>query len=258
MLTSIYLQVLLFIYAFFTAFFLLAVYKSDNSIIDIAWGLGYVFAANFALYITDNFNPRTILITLIVSVWGLRLAYHIMKRNWGKGEDYRYQKWRENWDNFYLKSYFRIFILQATLLFIIASPIIKVINSPYQALKISDFIGLAVWGIGFFFEAAADKQLQDFIKKPAEEKDGHIMKEGVWKYSRHPNYFGETLIWWGIFIITLSVSGGWKFIYSPILITYLLLFVSGVPLLEKRYADDEEYQKYAEKTNKFFPWLPKE
>jgi len=83
------------------------------------------------------------------------------------------------------------------------------------------------------------------------------MKEGIWKYSRHPNYFGETLIWWGVYIITLSVQGGWKFIYSPLLITLLLLFVSGVPLLEKRYADDEEYQEYAEKTNKFFPWFPK-
>ncbi|ADQ14265.1 DUF1295 domain-containing protein [Halanaerobium hydrogeniformans] len=257
MLTSIYLQVLLFIYVFFTAFFLLAVYKDNNSIIDIAWGLGYVLAANFALYITDNFNPRTILITLVVSIWGLRLAYHIMKRNWGKGEDYRYKKWRDDWDNFYLKSYIRIFLLQATLLFIIASPIIKVINSSYQSFKITDFIGLAVWGIGFFFEATADKQLQDFKKKTAAEKDGHVMKEGVWKYSRHPNYFGETLIWWGVYIITLSVSGGWKFIYSPILITLLLLFVSGVPLLEKRYADDEEYQEYAEKTNKFFPWFPK-
>ncbi|MFW6000854.1 MAG: DUF1295 domain-containing protein [Halanaerobium sp.] len=258
MLNSIYSQVFLFIVFYFSVFFLIAVIRKNNALIDIAWGLGYVLAANFALYITNNFNLRSMMISLIVTIWGLRLAYHLFKRNWNADEDYRYAKWRENWDHFYLRSFFRIFMLQAVLLFIIASPIVKVISSPYNGLGLFDYIGLLVWLIGFVFESFADKQLAEFKNKDPEEKDGHIIKEGVWKYSRHPNYFGETLIWWGIYLITAAVSGGWKFIYSPLLITFLLLFVSGVPLLEKRYADDEEYQKYAEKTNKFFPWFPKD
>jgi len=257
MLNSIYVQAFIFLIVFFSAFFVLAVVRKNNGLIDIGWGLGFVLSGNYALYISGNYNLRSIIVTLIVSIWGLRLAYHLFKRNWNKEEDYRYAKWRESWENFYLKSFFRIFMLQAVLLFIIASPIYKVVKSGYSGLVITDYIGLFVWIVGFSFEYLADKQLAEFKKKDEKEKDGHVMKEGVWKYSRHPNYFGETLIWWGVYIITLSVQGGWKFIYSPLLITLLLLFVSGVPLLEKRYADDEEYQEYAEKTNKFFPWFPK-
>jgi len=257
MLNSIYVQAFIFLVIFFSAFFVLAVVRKNNGLKDIGWGLGFVLSGNYALYISGNYNLRSILITLIVIIWGLRLTYHLFKRNWNKEEDYRYAKWRESWDHFYLKSFFRIFMLQAVLLFIIASPIYKVVTSNFNGLTATDYIGLFVWIAGFAFEYLADKQLAEFKRRDEEEKDGHVMKEGVWKYSRHPNYFGETLIWWGVYIITLSVQGGWKFIYSPLVITLLLLFVSGVPLLEKRYADDEEYQKYAEKTNKFFPWFPK-
>lgn len=257
MLNSIYFQLLFLVLLYFAIFFVIAVLKENNSIVDIGWGLGFVYTANVALYLSGNYNFRSFIVTLIVTIWGLRLSYHIFKRNVGKGEDFRYAKWRENWDHFYLKSFFQIFMLQGILLFIISLPVIKIISSPYLGLELLDFIGLFVWGIGFAFESTADKQLKEFKEKPASKKDGHVMKEGLWKYSRHPNYFGETLIWWGVYIIALTVSGGWKFIISPILISYLLIFVSGVPLLEKHYADDEEYQKYAEKTNKFFPWFPK-
>ncbi|MEC9489710.1 MAG: DUF1295 domain-containing protein [Halanaerobiales bacterium] len=257
MLSSIYFQIFLLVLLYFTLFFVIAVLKKDNSIVDIGWGLGYVYTANMALYLTNNYNLRSFLITFIVTVWGLRLSYHIFKRNLGQGEDFRYAKWRENWDHFYLKSFLRVFMLQGVLLFIISTPIIKIVSAPYHSLKIIDFIGLFIWGIGFAFEAAADKQLKEFKELPASEKDGHVLKSGVWKYTRHPNYFGDTLVWWGYYVIALTVSGGWKFIFSPIIMTLLLRFVSGVPLLEKRYADDEEYQRYAEKTNKFFPWFPK-
>lgn len=257
MLSSIYLQLFLLILIYFSFFFLIAVLKKDNSIVDIGWGLGYVYTANIALYLTNNYNLRSFFITFIVTIWGLRLSYHIFKRNLGKGEDYRYAKWREEWDNFYLKSFLRVFMLQGILLFIISTPIIKIISSPFQGLKIIDFAALLVWGIGFAFEAVADKQLREFKKKDDSKKDGHVMKKGIWKYSRHPNYFGDAVIWWSYYLMVLAVSGGWKFIYSPIIMTYLLRFVSGVPLLEKRYADDEEYQKYAEKTPIFFPRFPK-
>jgi steroid 5-alpha reductase family enzyme len=255
--SSIYFQIFLLVLLYFTLFFVIAVLKKDNSIVDIGWGLSYVYTANMTLYLTNNYNLRSFMITFIVTIWGLRLSYHIFKRNLGKGEDFRYKKWRENWDHFYLTSFLRVFMLQGVLSFIISTPIIKIIAAPYFNLKIIDFIGLFIWGLGFAFEAAADKQLKDFKALADSEKDGHVLKSGVWKYTRHPNYFGDALVWWGFYTIALAVSGGWVFIFSPIIMTLLLRFVSGVPLLEKRYADDDEYQKYAKKTNKFFPWFPK-
>jgi steroid 5-alpha reductase family enzyme len=257
MLNSIYFHLFLLVLLYFSLFFVIAVLKKDNSIVDIGWGLGYVYTANMALYLTNNYNLRSFIITFIVTIWGLRLSYHIFKRNMGKGEDFRYAEWRKNWDNFYLTSFLRVFMLQGVLLFIISTPIIKIISSPYQGLKIIDFIGLLLWGIGFAFETAADKQLQEFKSLSESEKDGHVLKSGVWKYTRHPNYFGDALVWWGFYTIALAVSGGLIFVFSPLIMTFLLRFVSGVPLLEKHYADNEEYQKYAEKTNIFFPWFPK-
>jgi steroid 5-alpha reductase family enzyme len=257
MLNSIYFHLFLLVLLYFSLFFVIAVFKKDNSIVDIGWGLGYVYTANMALYLTSNYNLRSFIIAFIVTIWGLRLSYHIFKRNMGKGEDFRYAEWRKNWDHFYLTSFLRVFMLQGVLLFIISTPIIKIISSPYQGLKIIDFIGLLLWGVGFAFETAADKQLQEFKSLSESEKDGHVLKSGVWKYTRHPNYFGDALVWWGFYTIALAVSGGWIFIFSPLIMTFLLRFVSGVPLLEKHYADNEEYQKYAEKTNIFFPWFPK-
>ncbi|MFN2340113.1 MAG: DUF1295 domain-containing protein [Halanaerobium sp.] len=257
MLSSIYFQIFLLVLLYFSLFFVIAVLKKDNSIVDIGWGLGYVYTANMTLFLTNNYNLRSFIITFIVTIWGLRLSYHIFKRNLGKGEDFRYAEWRESWDHFYLTSFLRVFMLQGLLLFIISTPIIKIISAPYYSLKIIDFIGLLIWGIGFAFESAADKQLKDYKELPKSEKNGHVLKSGVWKYTRHPNYFGDALVWWGFYTIALAVSGGWIFIFSPIIMTLLIRFVSGVPLLEKHYADDQEYQKYAKKTNKFFPWFPK-
>ncbi|MGM0548667.1 MAG: DUF1295 domain-containing protein [Bacillota bacterium] len=257
MINSIYFQVFLFVLAYFSLFFIIAILKKDNSIVDVGWGLGYVYTANLALYLTNNYNLRSFIITFIVTIWGLRLSYHIFKRNQGKGEDFRYAEWRKNWNHFYLTSFLRVFMLQGVLLFIISTPIIKIIAAPYQGLKIIDFLGLLVWGLGFAFEALADKQLKDYKALADSKKNGHVLKSGVWKYTRHPNYFGDALVWWGFYLIALSIPGAWKFIFSPLIMTFLLRFVSGVPLLEKRYADDEEYQEYAKKTNIFFPWFPK-
>ena len=254
--SSIFVSTLIFILAYFIVFFIIGVIKKNNSVVDIGWGLGFVLASYFVLLNTGNINFRSIIVTLFVTIWGLRLSYHIYKRNKGKEEDFRYAKWRENWNYFYVRSFFQIFILQGLLLFLIVSSVININSNVAASLTAFDFIGIAIWIIGFTFEALGDKQLRDYISKPESEKDGHIMKEGLWKYTRHPNYFGEATMWWGIFIIGLSISGSWIFIISPITMTYLLLYVSGVPLLEERYADDEEFQEYAKTTNKFFPWFP--
>ncbi|MFP4199762.1 MAG: DUF1295 domain-containing protein, partial [Halanaerobium sp.] len=175
MLSSIYFQLFLLVLLYFSIFFVIAVLKKDNSIVDIGWGLGYVYVANLSLYLTNNYNLRSFVITFIVTIWGLRLSYHIFKRNLGKGEDFRYAKRREEWDHFYLKSFIRVFMLQGILLFVISTPIIKIISAPYYSLRIIDFIGLLIWGIGFSYETAADRQLKDFKTMPESEKDGHVL-----------------------------------------------------------------------------------
>ena len=254
---SIFLQALIFILIYFTVFFIIAVIKKNNAVVDIGWGLGFVLVSYFVVLKIGSINFRSLIVILFVTIWGLRLAYHIFKRNKGKPEDFRYAKWRKEWNNFYLRSFFQVFIFQGLLMFIIVSSVINIISNPGSSLTLFDGIGIIIWIIGFIFESVGDRQLKEYINRPEDKKDGHIMKEGLWKYTRHPNYFGEATMWWGIYIIGLSIPNSWIFIISSITITYLLLYVSGVPLLEKKYADDEEFQEYAKHTNKFFPWFRK-
>ena len=246
------------VFLFMTLFYLIAQVKSDYSVVDIAWGLGFVLVGSLSLALAPEITARGILATGFTAIWGLRLAYHIGSRNWGAEEDFRYREMRENWgDRAYLISYFRIFMVQGLLMLVISYPLILINYFTKPGLGILDYVGIAVWLIGFGFEAIGDYQLNQFIKNRKSE-DNRIMTDGLWRYTRHPNYFGEALLWWGIYLLTFSVSYGWAGFISPIAIGYLLLFVSGVPLLEEHYADDTDYQKYAKKTNKFFPWFPKD
>jgi steroid 5-alpha reductase family enzyme len=223
--------------------------------VDIGWGLGFVIIALFSLFYSRNFNFRTILVTTLVTIWGLRLFYHIINRNWGKPEDFRYANWRKEWGKWLnLRAFFQIFILQGLFMVIISAPILIVNVFSKDGFKPYDFIGLTVWIIGILFESIGDAQLAAF-KKDSKNK-GHIIKTGLWRFTRHPNYFGEATIWWGLFIISLSVKYGYIAIISPLTITLLLLFVSGVPLLEEKYKDNQEFKEYARTTSKFFP-LPR-
>ncbi|MFW6229423.1 MAG: DUF1295 domain-containing protein [Halanaerobium sp.] len=251
---NIFVQVAILLFIYFTGFYIFCMLKNDNSYVDIAWGFGYVVAVLFTLIRTE-IATVDILVALMVTVWGGRLGIHILSRKIGKPEDFRYQQMRKNWNNFYIQSFFRIFMLQGFLLYIIVYPSIKIISNNVKTMSLLGYIGVLVWLIGFGFEVIADWQLKKFIEN--RESKAEIMNSGLWKYSRHPNYFGEALLWWGIYLIALDTVGGLLIILSPILITFLVRFVSGVPLLEKRYEDHENYQKYAEKTNIFFPWFPK-
>jgi steroid 5-alpha reductase family enzyme len=245
-----------FIFLYMTAVFCIALIKKDNSIVDIAWGLGFIGVALLTLFLRQDFTARQLIISVLVFIWGVRLASHIALRKSGKGEDFRYAKWRRDWGQwFVLRSYFQIFMLQGVFLFIIALSIMLVNFSPREDLTGVDFIGIAVWSIGFFFEAVGDYQLKQFKKNP--DIKGKIITTGLWKYTRHPNYFGEVVLWWGIFLIALSVERGWMAILSPLTISFLLLRVSGVTMLEKKYQGNPEFEAYAQRTNAFFPWFPK-
>ncbi|HUU38199.1 MAG TPA: DUF1295 domain-containing protein [Candidatus Desulfaltia sp.] len=244
------------VFAYMTAVFLIALLLKDNSIVDIAWGLGFILVALTTLFLRPGFEARHVLITGLVVVWGLRLASHIFLRNRGRGEDFRYAKWRQDWGRWVVpRSFLQIFMLQGVFMLIIASPIVLVNRSSEEGLIVLDGLGAFLWLTGFLFEAVGDHQLKRFKQKP--ESKGKIMTSGLWKYTRHPNYFGEAALWWGIFLIALSVRGGWAAVVSPLTISFLLLKVSGVRMLEKKYAGNEEFGAYARRTSAFFPWFPK-
>jgi steroid 5-alpha reductase family enzyme len=245
------------VFLYMIAVFGLALWRKDNSVIDVAWGLGFILVALVSFFHDRGIEARHILVTLLVLVWGVRLALHIYSRNRGRGEDYRYARWRKDWGRWFLpRSFLQIFMLQGAFLLVISYPVLLVNSSTAGALFPLDVVGTGVWLIGFFFEAWGDYQLRKF-KQKAENK-GKIMTAGLWKYTRHPNYFGEAAMWWGLFVIALAVPGGWTAVISPVLITFLLLKVSGVAMLEKKYANNSEFSAYARRTSAFFPWIPKQ
>jgi len=239
----------------FSGVFIIAQIKKDNSIVDIFWGLGFIFIALFTLFNYSQFTNRQILITILTTLWGLRLSIHIFFRNYGKPEDPRYQNFRKKWKNhFTLRSFLQIFMLQALLATLVSLPIITTNSSLQPPLNSWDFLGLSIWIIGFLFEMISDAQLNEFIPT---KKPGEILKTGLWKYSRHPNYFGEVTLWWGIFIIATAGNSPFWSVVGPLTITTLIIFVSGIPMLEKRYKDNKDFQKYAKRTSIFFPLPPK-
>ena len=280
---------LFLIVIFNTILFLFAVKKKDNSIIDIFYSslfmlsisAAYIYAAFFE-YNIDNLNIYSTLLLSTVLIWGIRLGNRIYKKNAGKPEDFRYAAWRNLWLEkgklyFYLRSYLQIFLLQGIIAFCISLPAIifmlNLENINNNLLFVSVFVlGFITWIIGFLFEYFGDKQLDDFLKDKVRLQKERIMTSGLWKYTRHPNYFGESTQWIGIYIIfsALIIASNIdiyskfciliiSFIISPLLITYLLRFVSGVPMLEKRWDNDTDdnvkkiWLEYKNKTPVMFP-----
>jgi steroid 5-alpha reductase family enzyme len=240
-----------------TILWLVSLSIKNSSIVDIFWGTGFVIVNWIYFVLTpEGFLMRKLLIGVLVTIWGLRLSIYILYRNWGKPEDFRYQKWRREAGNkWWWQSFFRVFFLQGILLWIISIPLLTVQRGVLPAsLTIFDFLGVAIWLVGFYFESMGDFQLTKFKFNP--ENKGRVMDSGVWYYTRHPNYFGDASQWWGYYIIA-AFSGGWWTILSPILMTLLLLRVSGVALLEKTMETRPGYKEYINRTSAFIPWFPK-
>ena len=241
--------------AYMSFWFVVSLIKKRNDVADVAWGLGFVLMTWVSFFLTGTSGVRGLLVGLLVSVWGLRLAWHIHARNRGKAEDYRYLAWRNEWGKwFYLRSYLQVYLLQGVLLFLVVSPVLLINTSVGTALGLLDVVGVVVWLIGFYFEAVGDAQLNGFIKNPANK--GKLMQSGLWAYTRHPNYFGEVTQWWGIWLVALSVSGGWIGMIGPITITFLILKVSGIPMLEKKMEQHPDFAEYKRKTSAFIPMFP--
>ena len=234
--------------------FIVSVIKKRNDVADIAWGLGFVLMAWLSFFLSV-FSFKAFLVDGLVTIWGLRLALHIYKRNKNKPEDSRYLEWRKTWKNFYLRSFLQVFLLQGIFLYLISLPVMVINRSAANSFGILEIIGTLIWVFGFYFESKGDRELKEFISNPANK--GKLMDKGLWRCSRHPNYFGEVTQWWGIFLIALSVPGSFFTIVGPLTITTLILFVSGVPLLEKKYAGRPDFEEYKKKTSVFIPLPPR-
>ena len=219
---------------------------------DIAWGLGFIYLMIIARLSGNNLSLRGLWVQLFVTLWGLRLSLYIFFRNRGKPEDPRYRKWRNEWGTHAaIRAFLQLFLFQGILMVIILIPATYVLEYGGPDLKWLDVAGAAVFLCGFVAETVADFQKYRFKSNPLNR--GRFISAGLWKYSRHPNYFGEVTFWWGIWLTACSVSGGWLTIWGPITITCLILFVSGIPLLEKRYEGNREYEAYKRRTSAFFP-----
>lgn len=245
------------IFSFVTALYILSIIIKRNDIADSAWGIG-ILLVGITSYVLDSEKDTLMHILLIlIALWGLRLSVRIFVRNMHKDEDYRYKQWRTQWGSwFYIRSYFQVYLLQGFLMILVGYPVVHAsIYGGTSDVSVLTLLGILVWCIGYFFEVVGDWQLDQFIKsKPAQ---GSILKTGLWKFTRHPNYFGEVTMWWGIWLLVASLPVSYLALISPITITFLILKVSGIPMLEKRFEGNPAFEEYKRKTNAFFPGKPR-
>ena len=234
---------------------IVSLFKGDVSIVDSLWSLIFL-ALCVTWFIGYEFTtPRSGIVMVLVALWALRLSAYITWRNRGEGEDARYQALRRKYSpNFAIKSLFIVFLLQGFIAWIISLPLLAAITGS-RPVNLFDGLAIALVSFGILFESVADAQLAAFKAKSGNQ--GRVMDKGLWRYTRHPNYFGECCVWWGFYLFAVA-AGGWWSILSPLLMTFLLLRVSGVALLEKDIVERRPgYREYIARTNAFIPSIPR-
>lgn len=255
---SLFLYALVVIFILVTLLWLWSVIIKNVSIVDIFWGFGYVVVNALYFFLSGESNDRKLLLLVLVTIWGLRLTLYLAWRNIGKGEDFRYQEFRRKFgpERYWWFSYFQVFLLQGALIMIISLPLLGVNSSiSSQGLNTLDYLALFIWFIGFVFEAGGDFQLARFKSNP--ENKGKVLDSGFWKYTRHPNYFGDATVWCAYALFCIAAGKYWQIIGSIIMVL-LIIKVSGVALLEDTLKDTKpKYREYIETTSSFFPWFPK-
>lgn len=243
--------------ALFTLLWLLSLRLKDASIVDLVWGPAFLVAALAYFFTGDGWLPRRVLVVSLVAVWAVRLAAHLAARNLGHGEDARYRRWREqHGERWWWRSYLQVFVLQAVVAWAVSWPLFVAQSAALARWTWWDAAGVLVFAAGLTFEAVADEQLRRFRARA--DARGRVLDTGLWRYSRHPNYFGEALLWWGLFLLAAGVPGGWMTAVSPLLMTWLLVRVSGVTLLEEGLRKSRPgYADYVASTSAFVPWRPR-
>lgn len=266
----IILYTILILYLYILIAYIVGTIKKNWGLMDIFYGPAYFVVAFTSLYLTFQtigiISIRQIIVAFLVLFWSIRLATYVYIRNRGKPEDKRYafmrKRWKEKGKNIYFKSLINIYLFQGLVILIVVFPVLWVnVNENPPIKDLFDFsavtlwIGVIIWLIGFLFESIGDYQLYRFLHDPNRTK--RVMDEGLWKYTQHPNYFGEVTQWWGLYIIALGIPWGFITIFGPIYITFMIIKVSGVRLLNKMHKGDDEYTAYRKRTSAFFPWFPK-
>jgi steroid 5-alpha reductase family enzyme len=234
--------------------FILAQFKKDNSIADIGWAGGILLLTLSSFFLSAQWHLRTIIVTTLIFIWAVRLSSYTWWRH--KGEDARYKKLRESWGEYAaVKAFINIFLLQGFLMIVIALPAL-VVNTAVQlpALGWLGVDAIILWIIGFLFEVIGDYQLYEFLADA--DNKGKILDTGLWRFTRHPNYFGESCMWWALFLLALPVTNGWVAIASPLTITGIFWFYM-IELTERQFANNPAYQEYKRKTSAFWPRLPR-
>ena len=255
---QIYIQALILILILMSILWIISIILKNVSIVDLFWGLGFVVTCGFYFLKTDGSGLRKLIILIMVAMWGLRLSGYLAWRNYGKGEDFRYREFRRKYGEkrYWWISFFQTFLLQGVLMWLISAPLL---GAQYYGGKASpgifDFLGILFWFIGLVFEAGGDMQLARFKANPGNK--GKVLNTGLWHYTRHPNYFGDSSVWWGFGLICCA-AGSYLPVMGSVLMTALIIKVSGVALLEKSLIEQKpQYKEYIEKTSAFIPWFPK-
>jgi len=241
-----------------TLVWVLSVTLRDASIADVCWGSGVALLAWLYCLLSPTLTPRSWLAAVLTTLWGARLSLHIFLRNHGHGEDSRYRAMRaSHGPAFWWRSLFTVFWLQGAILWFVALPILVAVRAAQPAgLTAVDGLGTVLVAVGFAFEVVGDHQLARFKAEPAHR--GQVLDRGLWRYTRHPNYFGDATLWWGLYTVACATPGGWLTILSPALMSFLLMRVSGVTLLEAGLkASRPGYREYIMRTPAFVPWFPR-
>ena len=235
----------------------LSLVKKNASIVDIFWGLGFVIVGWASAINADELSTLGKVALALVTVWGMRLSIYLGIRNHGKPEDFRYVAMRKHYGaRFPIISLFTVFMLQGTIMMVVSLPVQIALSDAEASLSVVSYIGLIIFAIGIFFEAVGDWQLAQFKRNP--NNSGQVMQTGLWKYTRHPNYFGDTCVWWGIGVVALGASFGWVGLFGSLLMNFFLVRVSGVPMLERSMSKRRPgYDEYKRRTSSFVPRLPK-
>ena len=241
-----------------TILWVISVISKNVSIVDLFWGFGFVLTAGFYYLKTDGYEPRKIILTILVAIWGIRLSVYLAWRNLGKGEDFRYKQFRKNYGEkrYWWISFFQTFLLQGVLMWLISAPLLGAqFYRVNNHLTVFDFAAFVFWITGICFEAGGDIQLALFKADPSNK--GKVLDKGFWHYTRHPNYFGDSAVWWGFGFFCFA-AGSYLPVLGSVLMTAMIIKVSGVTLLEKSLKDQKSgYRDYIEKTSAFIPWFPK-